>query len=89
MYTMPKNHGTVSKTTSRLSRKARLVFFMRARRLTNINILKHIRSLGCNVDCSSINEVKLAVHAGFQKENILYTSNGIAFSEIEEAVGWV
>jgi diaminopimelate decarboxylase len=30
--------------------------------------------------------VKLAVHAGFQKQNILYTSNGIAFSEIEEAV---
>lgn len=61
-------------------------FFYASKALTNINILKHIRSLGCHVDCSSINEVKLALHAGFEKENILYTSNGIAFSEIEEAV---
>jgi len=61
-------------------------FFYASKALTNINILKHIRSLGCHVDCSSINEVKLALLAGFEKENVLYTSNGIAFSEIEEAV---
>ena len=61
-------------------------FFYASKALTNINILKHIRNIGCHVDCSSINEVKLAVHAGFDKQNILYTSNGIAFSEIEEAV---
>ena len=61
-------------------------FFYASKALTNINILTHIRSLGCHVDCSSINEVKLALHAGFEKENVLYTSNGIAFSEIEEAV---
>lgn len=61
-------------------------FFYASKALTNINILKHIKSLGCHVDCSSINEVKLALHAGFEKENVLYTSNGIAFSEIEEAV---
>ena len=60
--------------------------FYACKALTNINILKHLLSLGCNIDCSSINEVKLAIHAGFAKENILYTSNGIAFSEIEEAV---
>eukprot|EP01136_Pigoraptor_vietnamica_P002805 Opistho-1_new@31245 len=61
-------------------------FFYASKALTNINILKHIKSLGCHVDCSSINEVKMALHAGFDKENVLYTSNGIAFSEIEEAV---
>ncbi len=60
--------------------------FYACKALTNINILKHINSLGCQVDCSSINEVKLALHAGFEPKNILYTSNGIAFSEIEEAV---
>ena len=54
--------------------------------LTNINILRYIKSIGCNVDCSSINEVKMALHAGFDPNNILYTSNGIAFAEIEEAV---
>lgn len=61
-------------------------FFYACKALTNINILKYIRSLGCDIDCSSINEVKLAVKAGFDPKNILYTSNGIAFSEIEEAV---
>ncbi|MDB5199079.1 MAG: lysA [Chitinophagaceae bacterium] len=61
------------------------VFFYACKALTNINILRYIKSLGANVDCSSINEVKLALHAGFSPERILYTSNGIAFSEIEEA----
>lgn len=61
------------------------VFFYACKALTNINILKYIKSLGANVDCSSINEVKMALHAGFTVERILYTSNGIAFSEIEEA----
>ena len=60
-------------------------FFYACKALTNINILKHIKSIGANVDCSSVNEVKLALHAGFASEQILYTSNGIAFSEIEEA----
>ena len=60
--------------------------FFACKSLTNINVLKHIRSLGCNIDCSSINEAKLAILAGFKPLNILYTSNGIAFEEIEEAV---
>jgi diaminopimelate decarboxylase len=61
------------------------VFFYACKALTNINILKYINSLGANVDCSSINEVKLALHAGFTPDRILYTSNGISFTEIEEA----
>jgi diaminopimelate decarboxylase len=61
------------------------VFFYACKALTNVSILKYINSLGANIDCSSINEVKLALNAGFQPSRILYTSNGIAFSEIEEA----
>jgi len=60
-------------------------FFYACKALTNVNILKHIKSIGCNVDCSSVNEVKLALLAGFEPANILYTSNGIHFSEIEAA----
>jgi len=59
-------------------------FFYACKALTNINILKYINSLGCGIDCSSVNEVKLAVHAGIPKEQILYTSNGISFEEIDE-----
>jgi diaminopimelate decarboxylase len=61
------------------------VFFYACKALTNINILRYVKSLGANIDCSSVNEVKLALHAGFPPERILYTSNGIAFSEIVEA----
>ena len=60
-------------------------FFYASKALTNINILQHILNIGCNIDCSSINEAKLAIHTGFAPEKILYTSNGIDFSEIEEA----
>lgn len=60
-------------------------FFYAAKALTNINILRYIKSIGCNIDCSSINEAKLAEKAGFLPPNILYTSNNISFEEIEEA----
>jgi diaminopimelate decarboxylase len=67
-------------------RNSNTLFFYACKALTNINILKYICQLGANVDCSSINEARLALHAGFPKERILYTSNGIGFDEIEEAV---
>lgn len=59
--------------------------FYACKSLTNIHVLKYMRSLGISIDCSSINEVKLAIHAGFKEQEILYTSNGIDFSEIIEA----
>lgn len=62
-----------------------VVIFYASKALTNVSILRYIKSIGANVDCSSINEVKLALHAGFAPEKVLYTSNGIAFEEIEEA----
>jgi len=63
-------------------------FFFACKALTNINILKYVHSIGCGIDCSSINEVKLALHAGVPAEKILYTSNGISFEEIEEALSY-
>ncbi len=60
-------------------------FFYACKALTNLNVLRYIKSIGCNIDCSSVNEVMLAVKAGFDRSNILYTSNNIAFSEIETA----
>jgi diaminopimelate decarboxylase len=60
-------------------------FFYACKALTNINVLRYIKSIGCNIDCSSINEVLLATVAGFEPKNILYTSSNIDFSEIEMA----
>jgi len=61
-------------------------FFYACKALTNINILKHLKSLGSNLDCVSINEVKLGLKAGFQPKEILFTPNCVAFEEIKEAV---
>ncbi len=61
-------------------------FFYACKALTNINILKHLKSLGSNLDCVSINEVKLGLKAGFEPKEILFTPNCVAFDEIKEAV---
>lgn len=58
--------------------------FYACKALTNINVLKYLCSLGSSIDCVSINEVKLALKAGFDKENILFTPNCVDFTEIAE-----
>ena len=60
-------------------------FFYAAKALTNLHILQHVHRIGADVDCSSINEVKLAITAGFMPQQILYTSNSVSFDEIAEA----
>jgi diaminopimelate decarboxylase len=60
-------------------------FFYACKALTNINILKYMKSLGANVDCVSINEVKLGLKAGFEPKQILFTPNCVDLSEIVEA----
>lgn len=62
--------------------------FYACKALTNLSVLRYIREIGCNADCSSSNEVKLAIHAGFTPERILYTSNNISFSELEEVASY-
>ncbi|HMP94439.1 MAG TPA: diaminopimelate decarboxylase, partial [Phnomibacter sp.] len=61
-------------------------FFYACKALTNPHVLRYMHSLGVGADCSSINEVRIAMLAGFAPQQILYTSNGIHFSEIAEAV---
>jgi diaminopimelate decarboxylase len=61
--------------------------FYACKALTNIHILDVVKRAGGNIDCSSINEAKLALHVGFSPDQILYTSNSVSFEEISEAVG--
>lgn len=61
-------------------------FFYACKALTNINILKYIQQLGANLDCVSINEVKLGLKAEFTPDRILFTPNCVDLSEIEEAM---
>lgn len=57
-------------------------FFYACKALTNINIIKYIRSLGAGLDCVSINEVKLGLMAGFEPSDILFTPNCVDLEEI-------
>ncbi len=61
-------------------------FFYACKALTNINILKYVRSLGGLLDCVSINEVNLGLLAGFTPDQILFTPNCVDFKEIQEGV---
>ena len=54
--------------------------------LTNLNILKFIRSIGCGLDTVSVQEVELGLKAGFDPQQIIYTPNCVSLDEIEEAV---
>ncbi|NJM16005.1 MAG: diaminopimelate decarboxylase [Bacteroidales bacterium] len=57
-----------------------------AKALTNINVLKLMNKLGAGIDAVSVQEVKLALHAGYSPEKIGYTPSGVGFNEIEEAM---
>lgn len=62
----------------------RIKYAMKA--LSTRAILELLRRLGVGVDAVSIQEVELALRAGFSPAEILYTPNGVAFEEIQQAV---
>jgi diaminopimelate decarboxylase len=53
--------------------------------LSNVSILKYIKSLGAGLDTVSIQEILLGLEAGFAPESIMYTPNGVSLEEIEKA----
>jgi len=59
--------------------------FYACKALTNINILRIILKLGGGIDCVSINEVKLAIKAGFDPNQIIFTPNSVSLDEYIEA----
>jgi diaminopimelate decarboxylase len=53
---------------------------------TNISILRLLKKFGSDVDVVSIQEAQLALRAGFEPSQIMYTPSGVEFIEIVEAV---
>ncbi|MDO6598398.1 diaminopimelate decarboxylase [Oceanihabitans sp. 2_MG-2023] len=53
--------------------------------LSNISILKLMKSLGAGLDTVSIQEVNLGLKAGFTPDQIIFTPNGVSLEEIETA----
>lgn len=54
--------------------------------LTNINVLKFLKKIGSGIDTVSIQELKLALKAGFAPKDIMYTPNCVSFEEMQQAV---
>jgi len=54
--------------------------------LSNISILKVVKSAGAGVDAVSIEEVRLGLLAGFLPSEVMYTPNCVSFEEVQEAV---
>ena len=54
--------------------------------LSNISILKLIKSLNGNLDCVSIQEVQLGLEAGFSPDRISFTPSGVSMNELDKAV---
>ena len=53
--------------------------------LSNISILKLMKTLGAGLDTVSIQEVQLGLAAGYSADNIIFTPNGVSLEEIEKA----
>lgn len=54
--------------------------------LSNISVLKYLKTLGVGLDCVSIQEVRTGKMVGYHPSDILFTPNSISFEEIKEAV---
>ncbi len=54
--------------------------------LSNISVLKLMKSLGSGLDTVSIQEVMLGLQAGFSPDQIIYTPNCVSIEEISKAV---
>lgn len=54
--------------------------------LPNMAVLKFLHSLGSGLDCVSIGEVKTGLKVGFSGEDIIFTPNGVAYEEFQEAI---
>jgi diaminopimelate decarboxylase len=76
-----RQYNRLSKAFSKIE-KLRINYAMKA--LSNVSILKLLKSLGSGADTVSLQEVQLALHAGFAPDKIIFTPNGVSFEEIEE-----
>ena len=63
-------------------KKLKLNYAVKA--LSNLSILKLMKSLGAGLDTVSIQEVKMGLSIGVEPKDIIFTPNGVSLQEIEE-----
>ncbi len=81
------NANTIEKQYKRLTaafkkvKQVKIHYAVKA--LSNISVLKLMKSFGAALDTVSIQEVKLGLTAGFDPQDIIFTPNGVSLAEIE------
>ncbi|WP_298550739.1 diaminopimelate decarboxylase [uncultured Algibacter sp.] len=85
VYDAEKIENQYKRLTSAFKGVKKLKLNYAVKALSNISILKFLKSLGSGIDTVSIQEVQLGLAAGFSPEQIIFTPNGVSLNEIEEA----
>ncbi|MEP3836334.1 MAG: diaminopimelate decarboxylase [Algibacter sp.] len=85
VYDAEKIENQYKRLTSAFKNVKKLKINYAVKALSNISILKLLRSLGSGIDTVSIQEVQLGLAAGFSPNQIIFTPNGVSLDEIEEA----
>ena len=84
IYDAEKIRFQYKRLTNAFSKIERLRINYAVKALSNISVLKLLKTFGSNLDTVSIQEVQLGLFAGFEPQQIIYTPNGVSFEEIEE-----
>ena len=85
VYNAEKITSQYKRLTSAFDKVKQLRINYAVKALSNISVLKLLKSLGSGLDTVSIQEVKLGLEAGFAPDQIIFTPNGVSLREIEKA----
>ena len=83
VYDAEKIASQYNRLTNAFNKIERFKVHYAVKALSNISVLKYLKSLGSALDTVSIQEVQLGLHAGFEPHDIIYTPNGVSMEEIE------
>ncbi len=83
VYDAAKIASQYNRLTNAFSKVEKFKVHYAVKALSNVSILKYLKSLGSALDTVSIQEVQLGLHAGFQPHDVIYTPNGVSMEEIE------
>ena len=85
VYDTEKIASQYKRLTSAFSKVKTLKLKYAVKALSNISVLKFLKTLGSGLDTVSIQEVRLGLKAGFSPDQIIFTPNGVSLEEIEMA----
>lgn len=83
VYDAHKIEAQYKRLTSAFNKVKQVKINYAVKALSNISVLKFMKTLGAGLDTVSIQEVKLGLTAGFEPKHIIFTPNGVSFQEIE------